>query len=115
MSAKGPNPAGAGPDPVLETAPLLGPNNTSATDSIGEIQDNGTFPSVRKRKTAVDDDDDDDDDDAATDVESGQVEDINGAAASNGDAPKMKADMKTLIPVLAIGVSKLSFHDRLAD
>ena len=80
--------------PSAETAPLLGPN-ASAASNAAQVRSNGTFPSASN--SAVDGSTD-------PDVENGHTTGTNGNNP-NGAAPKLKVNMKALLPALAIGVS----------
>ncbi|KAI1374579.1 MFS general substrate transporter [Hypoxylon crocopeplum] len=85
--------------PSAETAPLLGPN-TSAGNNGAQVQSNGTFKnpgSVVINEVAP------------GDVENGQA---NGDAP-DGDAPKLKVNMRALIPALAIGVYLVAMDQTL--
>lgn len=79
--------------PSAETAPLLGPNASPASNAA-QVRSNGTFPSVSN--SAADSGTD-------PDVENGHTTDAN-RNNSNGAAPKLKVNMKALLPALAIGV-----------
>lgn len=77
MSYKAPIHAEAAPAPASETAPLLGPMASALS----------TAPSS-----------------SASDISGADVENGRNDDAPKGDAPKLKVNMKALLPALAIGV-----------
>lgn len=77
---------------AAETTPLL-KKNVSVVSVSAQSRSNGTFSSSSNSVA---------DDFPENDVENGRP---NGAAP-NGDAPKLKVNMKALLPALAIGVSE---------
>ncbi|OTB08391.1 hypothetical protein M426DRAFT_317013 [Hypoxylon sp. CI-4A] len=78
-----------------ETAPLLGPNASPASNAA-QIRSNGTFPDVTKPVNDAGD---------VTDVETGEVDsDDNDGDAAAAAAPKLNVNMTTLLPALAIGI-----------
>ncbi|KAI0386129.1 MFS general substrate transporter, partial [Hypomontagnella monticulosa] len=88
--------------PSAETAPLLGPN-ASASSNAAQVRSNGTFPSASS--SAVDGGTD-------PDVENGHTTGTNGNN-SNGAAPKLKVNMKALLPALAIGIFLVAMDQTL--
>lgn len=84
--------------PVAETAPLLGPN-ASDVSNAAQAKSNGTFPGVNG--------------DATADVENGRTNGT-GDNAPGGYAPKLKANMKALLPALAVGVSRRMYNNYYA-
>ncbi|KAI0901483.1 MFS general substrate transporter [Annulohypoxylon nitens] len=83
-----------------ETAPLLGPNASAATDTT-EVRSNGTFPNKGSPVVSTSE---------TEDVESGPASD---AGVDGVDAPKLKVNMKALFPAMAIGVFLVAMDQTL--
>ncbi|KAI0010129.1 MFS general substrate transporter [Xylariaceae sp. FL0662B] len=86
--------------PSAETAPLLGPNASAASDAA-RARSNGTFSSS------------DDHGCVGADVENGQADNSDGDVPVNGDAPKLKVNKAALFPALAIGVFLVAMDQTL--
>ncbi|KAI0180943.1 MFS general substrate transporter [Hypoxylon sp. FL1284] len=87
--------------PSAEAAPLLGPN-ASAASNAAQIQSNGTFQSSSEPDGHCE---------PAADVENGRT-DPDGDAPK-GHVPKLKVNMKALLPALAIGIFLVAMDQTL--
>ncbi|KAI0024776.1 MFS general substrate transporter [Xylariomycetidae sp. FL0641] len=89
--------------PSAETAPLLGPNASKASDTA-QVKSNGTFagPSGDRQETAL----------APGDIESGETAPTGDAENADG-SPKVKVNMAALLPALAIGIFLVALDQTL--
>ncbi|KAI1384605.1 MFS general substrate transporter [Hypoxylon trugodes] len=87
---------------TAETAPLLRPNTSNVSNGV-QVNSNGTFPDSSKSVVSIS---------ATEDVENGQTSDSDGDAPKE-DAPKLKVNMKALLPALAIGIFLVAMDQTL--
>ncbi|KAI2470401.1 MFS general substrate transporter [Annulohypoxylon bovei var. microspora] len=89
--------------PSSETAPLLGPGASAVNDTV-QARSNGTFPSKNSSVVSTSE---------TGDVENCQTNGSDGDDVPNGDAPKLKVNLKALFPAMAIGVFLVAMDQTL--